>query len=142
MIFRYIPANMNFVSPGFRPSGANWISSTSTGSVPSDFVAPRAPGTWAPGWARKPADPGSESLQPGAEPQGPQSSEEEFSQKKKKRRAHWLSGWPHKCKNFIFTANMVFPKSLKFMNSGSEWVCVCLSKYPRDHPIPALFQLV
>ena len=34
--------------------------------------------------------------------------------------AHRLSGWPKKSPNFIFTTKMVFPKSLKFMNSGSE----------------------
>ena len=33
---------------------------------------------------------------------------------------HWLSGWPKKSPNFVFTTKMVFPKSLKFMNSGSE----------------------
>ena len=33
---------------------------------------------------------------------------------------HLLSGWPKKSSNFIFTTKMVFPKSLKFMNSGSE----------------------
>ena len=33
---------------------------------------------------------------------------------------HWLSGWPKKRKNLIFTTKMVFPKSLKLMNSGSE----------------------
>ena len=32
--------------------------------------------------------------------------------------AHWLSGWPQKSPNFMFTTKMVFPKSLKFMNSG------------------------
>ena len=31
-----------------------------------------------------------------------------------------LSGWPRKSSNFIFTTKMVFPKSLKFMNSGSD----------------------
>ena len=34
--------------------------------------------------------------------------------------AHWLSGWPKKSPNFIFATKMVIPKSLKFMNSGSE----------------------
>ena len=34
--------------------------------------------------------------------------------------SHWLSGWPQKSPNFIFTTKMIFPKSLKFMNSGSE----------------------
>ena len=34
--------------------------------------------------------------------------------------SHWLSGWPKKSPNFIFTTKLVFPKSLKFMNSGSE----------------------
>ena len=34
--------------------------------------------------------------------------------------AHLLSGWPKKSSNFIFTTKMVIPKSLKFMNSGSE----------------------
>ena len=33
---------------------------------------------------------------------------------------HWLSGWPKKYPHFIFTTRMVFPKSLKFMSSGSE----------------------
>ena len=33
---------------------------------------------------------------------------------------HLLSGWPKKSPNFIFATKMVFPKSLKFMNSGSE----------------------
>ena len=33
---------------------------------------------------------------------------------------HWLSGWPKKSPNFVFTTEMVFPKSLKFMNSGSQ----------------------
>ena len=33
---------------------------------------------------------------------------------------HWLSGWPKKSPNFIFTTKMVFPKSLKFMSSGSQ----------------------
>ena len=33
--------------------------------------------------------------------------------------AHWLR-WPKKSPNFIFSTKMVFPKSLKFMNSGSE----------------------
>ena len=33
---------------------------------------------------------------------------------------HWLSGWPKKSPNFIFATKMVIPKSLKFMNSGSE----------------------
>ena len=37
-----------------------------------------------------------------------------------KRIAHWLSGWPKKSPNFVFTTKMVFPKSLKFMNSGSQ----------------------
>ena len=37
-----------------------------------------------------------------------------------KREPHWLSGWPKKSSNFIITTKMVFPKSLKFMNSGSE----------------------
>ena len=32
----------------------------------------------------------------------------------------WLSGWPKKSSNSIVPTNMVFPKSLKFMNSGSE----------------------
>ena len=31
-----------------------------------------------------------------------------------------LSGWPTKSSNFIFTTKLVFPKSLKFMNSGSD----------------------
>ena len=31
-----------------------------------------------------------------------------------------LSGWPRKSSNFIYTTKLVFPKSLKFMNSGSE----------------------
>ena len=35
---------------------------------------------------------------------------------------HLLSGWPKKSSNFIFTTKMVFPKSLKFMNSGSEFI--------------------
>ena len=34
--------------------------------------------------------------------------------------SHLLSGWPIKSYNFILTTKMVFPKSLKFMNSGSE----------------------
>ena len=34
--------------------------------------------------------------------------------------SHWLSGWPKQSPSFIFTTKMVFPKSLKFMNSGSE----------------------
>ena len=34
--------------------------------------------------------------------------------------SHFLSGWPNKSPNFLFTTKMVFPKSLKFMNSGSE----------------------
>ena len=34
--------------------------------------------------------------------------------------AHWLSGWPKNSSNFTFTTKIVFPKSLKFMNSGSE----------------------
>ena len=34
------------------------------------------------------------------------------------RPPHWLSGWPKKSPNFICTTKMVFPKSLKFMNSG------------------------
>ena len=34
---------------------------------------------------------------------------------------HWLSGWPKTNPNSTFTTKMVFPKSLKFMNSGSEW---------------------
>ena len=33
---------------------------------------------------------------------------------------HWLSAWPRKSSNFIFTTKMVFPKGLKFMNPGSE----------------------
>ena len=33
---------------------------------------------------------------------------------------HRLSGWPEKSSNFIVTTKMVFPKSLKFLNSGSE----------------------
>ena len=33
--------------------------------------------------------------------------------------SHLLSGWPKKS-NFIFTTKIVFPKSLKSMNSGSE----------------------
>ena len=33
---------------------------------------------------------------------------------------HLLSGWPKKSPNFTFATKMVFPKSLKFMNSGSE----------------------
>ena len=33
---------------------------------------------------------------------------------------HWLSGWPKKSPNFFFTTKVVFPKSLKFMNSGNE----------------------
>ena len=33
---------------------------------------------------------------------------------------HWLSGWPKKSPNFRLTTKMVFPKSLKFMNSGSQ----------------------
>ena len=37
-----------------------------------------------------------------------------------KRAGHLLSGWPKKSSNFIFITKMVFPKSLKFMNSGSE----------------------
>ena len=32
----------------------------------------------------------------------------------------WLSGFPEKSPNFLFTTKIVFPKSLKFMNSGSE----------------------
>ena len=36
---------------------------------------------------------------------------------------HWLSGWPKRSPNFIFTTQMVFPKSLKFMNSGTEPTC-------------------
>ena len=35
---------------------------------------------------------------------------------------HLLSGWPKKSPNFIFATKMVFPKSLKFMNSGSETI--------------------
>ena len=38
----------------------------------------------------------------------------------KKERTHLLSGWPKKSPNFLFTTKMVFPKSLKFMKSGSE----------------------
>ena len=38
--------------------------------------------------------------------------------------AHLLSGWPKKSLNFIFTTKLVFPKSLKFMNSGSEIVAL------------------
>ena len=38
----------------------------------------------------------------------------------KKKPTHWLSGRPEKSPSCIFTTNMVFPKSLKFMNSGSE----------------------
>ena len=34
--------------------------------------------------------------------------------------SHWLSGWPKKSPNFLFTTKMVLPKSLKSMNSGSE----------------------
>ena len=34
--------------------------------------------------------------------------------------SHWLSGWPKKSPNFAFTTKMVFPKSLKFVNSGSK----------------------
>ena len=35
---------------------------------------------------------------------------------------HWLSGWPKKSPNFFCTTKMVqTPKSLKFMNSGSEY---------------------
>ena len=33
---------------------------------------------------------------------------------------HLPSGWPQTNPNFIFTTKMVFPKSFKFMNSGSE----------------------
>ena len=33
---------------------------------------------------------------------------------------HLPSGGPKKSPNFIFTTKMVFPKSLKFMNSGGE----------------------
>ena len=35
---------------------------------------------------------------------------------------HLLSGWPKNSSNFIFTTKMVFPKSLKIMNSGSELI--------------------
>ena len=31
-----------------------------------------------------------------------------------------LSGWPQKSSSFIFTTKMIFPKTLKFMNSGSQ----------------------
>ena len=34
-------------------------------------------------------------------------------------KAHLPSGWPQNSPNFIFTTTMVFPNSLKFMNSGS-----------------------
>ena len=37
---------------------------------------------------------------------------------------HCLSGWPKKNLNFKFTTKMVFPKSLKFMNSGSEYISI------------------
>ena len=36
--------------------------------------------------------------------------------------SHWLSRWPKKSPNLIFTTKTVFPKSLEFMNSGSEEV--------------------
>ena len=35
-------------------------------------------------------------------------------------KSHRLSGWSKKSQNFIFTTKMVFPESLKFMNSESE----------------------
>ena len=38
----------------------------------------------------------------------------------RRRVPHLLSGWPKKSSNFIFTTKMIFPKRLKFMNSGSE----------------------
>ena len=43
-----------------------------------------------------------------------------LSTKTTKRDTHFLSGWPKKSPNFLFTTTMVFPKSLKLMNSGSE----------------------
>ena len=51
-----------------------------------------------------------------------------------RRCAHLLSGWPKKkSPNFIFTSKMVFPKCLKFMNSGSE--CVeCKVRYDLSTP--------
>ena len=36
--------------------------------------------------------------------------------------AEWMA---QKSPNFIFTTKMVFPTSLKFMNSGSEYMIVC-----------------
>ena len=40
--------------------------------------------------------------------------------------SHLLSGWPKKSSNFRFTTKMVFPKSLKFMDSESElFVGIC-----------------
>ena len=36
------------------------------------------------------------------------------------RHTHWLSGWPKKGPNFLFTTKIVFQKSLQFINSGSE----------------------
>ena len=38
--------------------------------------------------------------------------------------SHWLSGWPKKSPNFIFATKVVFPKSLKVMNSGSGQFCL------------------
>ena len=45
--------------------------------------------------------------------------------------AHFLTsrvGWPTKSLNFLFPTKMVFPKSLKFMSSGSEYMNSGLSK--------------
>ena len=35
-------------------------------------------------------------------------------------KSHWLSGWPQKSPNFFCTTKTVLPKSLRFMNSGTE----------------------
>ena len=53
---------------------------------------------------------------------------------------HLLSGWPKKSQNFIFATKMVFPKSLKFLNSGSEELISPSYKYevfpPKEISIP------
>ena len=46
--------------------------------------------------------------------------------------AHCLSGWPKKGLNFKFTTKMVFPKSLKFMNSGSELAVPSAKNEPQN----------
>ena len=44
-------------------------------------------------------------------------------------------GMAKKSPNFIFATKMVFPKSLKFMNSGSE-LCNCVACTPPNKTLP------